>query len=44
MQKHNTYDTSDQYLLEGCLYQFFLNSFREITLADPSAREAAILR
>lgn len=22
MQKHNTYDTSDQYLLEGCLYQF----------------------
>ena len=23
MQKHNTYDTSDQYLLEGCLYQFF---------------------
>ena len=39
MQKHNTYDTSDQYLLEGCLYQFFSILSREITLADPSARE-----
>lgn len=42
MQKHNTYDTSDQYLLEGCLYQFFSILSREITLADPSARRSAI--
>ena len=43
MQKHNTYDTSDQYLLEGCLYQFFSILSREITLADPSARESGNL-
>ena len=49
MQKHNTYDTSDQYLLEGCLYQFFSILSREITLADPfctgewqSLREKAV--
>jgi len=43
MQKHNTYDTSDQYLLEGCLYQFFSILSREITLADPFARESGNL-
>lgn len=43
MQKNNTYDTSDQYLLEGCLYQFFSILSREITLADPSARESGNL-
>ena len=35
--------TSDQYLLEGCLYQFFSILSREITLADPSARESGNL-
>ena len=32
-----------QYLLEGCLYQFFSILSREITLADPSARESGNL-